>query len=63
MKKQRLRGNHANIPKASETCENNTNNQMIKNHGSTILTHFNIFHNAKNKCLPSMYWLPKRHRN
>ena len=63
MKKQRLRENYPNIPKASDTCANNTSNQLIRNHGSTILTHFDISHNAENKCLPSMYWLPKLHRN
>ena len=34
---------------------------MIEKHGTTILTHFNISLNAEKKCLPSIYWLPKRH--
>ena len=57
-----LRENHANTSKTYETCGNKTNDQMIKGHGNTILRHFNILHNAENKCLP-IYWLRKRHKN
>ena len=32
---------------------------MDKSHGSTMLTHFNIFFHAENKRFPAILWLSK----
>ena len=63
MKERGLRENHANTPKTYETCGNKTNDQLIKSHGNTILTQFNIPHNPENECLSSMYLLPNMYKN
>ena len=40
---------------------NKTNDQFMNSHGRTILIHFDISLNDGNKCLSSIYWLPKLH--
>ena len=62
MKELGLSGNHISTPKTYETCVEKTHFQLINSCGNTILTYFDISLNAENKCLPSVYWLPKLHK-
>ena len=54
MKELVFSGNRANTAKIYETGGEKANDQLINNHDITILIHFVIFLNAKNKYLISL---------
>ena len=54
MKELVFSGNRANTTKIYETGGEKANDQLINNHDITILIHFVIFLNAKNKYLISL---------
>lgn len=46
-KRTRVKENHASTPKSYETCEDRTNNQLIKIQADFVFRYFDIFPNAK----------------
>ena len=63
MKELGLEENQANISKIYETCAGTITDKLINSDADIILKYFNIFLNVENELLPSIYWLPKLHKN
>ena len=57
-----IRQNNRSSSNTYNTVDANSKDDIIKKHANHLRKNFNVSLNENDKCLPSIYWLPKLHK-